>query len=735
MKNRLRDEEGASLLLVIIFVMVFGVVIGSVLDFASAGFETSRAVADVRGGQLAVDGAMDGAINAIRGSLDAGLDAGDACTDEDFFYDGDPTLKEPDVTVTCVGLAGPMVGERATMPDYAVLTLSPNPCHGFLHTGHTPSSEHEVTIKGGLFSNGRIAVGEEDQHQACGPDNPDAGNPFMTVLGGAHAVQGCTPWDEATGRATRVGVGTGGIIDCDAAAELDPLYAPAVGDVSAMVADPTKTNPRATCTSSSTVVVFSPGLYTEHPLSIAARGDGPGNAACDAINNDVWWFRPGVYYFDLVDDPATNNRDESLWDFAEGGNTKSVVGGALAGGLTQDSLSSAFRFGVNPLCLTGPGVQGVQFIFGGATHVRTQSSSSGASRGDVELCGATMANVPGATAVTEKQQIVVYGIRADQDVVNENRPLSTTATATTVTPGAAWLSSDATPPSAAATTVGGAFIRAPLVGDAVEIASASFQFPSNVIPAGSRVTEVRVRARHAETGDFADEIKPTISITHGGVTHTPSTELPVRSTFEMETNFSSSTDPASYPEISAILKKPFRYEDVNDLRITYTADGTELRTARGNECTGTGNDTVCPAQTAEAQLDALVVEVKYVPPGFNALNCPGGCKFLTTTNNPGMIFRGTVYTPTASYDVSLQNGSEQLFQRGLIAWDVIAHLSPSSNQTASPFQLPGFQQRRLVLFEASVGSDVRLRAKVEYSDDDATPGREVEVLDWVVVRS
>ncbi|HUF33052.1 MAG TPA: hypothetical protein VMN58_07580, partial [Acidimicrobiales bacterium] len=63
--------------------------------------------------------------------------------------------------------------------------------------------------------------------------------------------------------------------------------------------------------------------------------------------------------------------------------------------------------------------------------------------------------------------------------------------------------------------------------------------------------------------------------------------------------------------------------------------------------------------------------------------------------------------------------------------------SASMKQGDSPFQLPGTDDLRGVTFEAFVGSQVRLRARVSYTDTDGgviLPGYRVRVRDWVVVR-
>ena len=738
MRKTLKNEDGASLVLVIAFVMIFALILGAIIEFAGTGFDTSRAIASERAEQMALDAAMDGAINAIRGSDSAGAGVGQPCAPT-FEYDGDEAVfdygsgveHDPDVTVTCVTEQSSQSSLAATMPEYAVLTLSQDECEGFLLDGTTPHPENRLTIRGGIFSNGRIAVGNDDQNPACsGNQNGDpisvVGDVWAQGYGAGDDEGGCTPWDEAEEEPTQIGFT--GEMDCRlSTTEADPgignsAYDPAVPDLTGMTIDPVVTCP-------GDVIVFPPGVYTEHPIEHVRR------AGCDQNANSIWWFQPGVHYFDLPE-------ASSLWDFSVLGGIN-VVGGTLAPGLSQSSPPSAFDFddsdgdGIRT-CITedsnGDPVDAVQFIFGGYSRIETQSSQGG-TKGDMELCGGLVEDVPGYSSAAT-QQIALYGLRADQDDRAETN--DEFEPASVVDPGSDWSDADA----AKLLDEGGAtpFAEATLTGNSNE--EASLEFSDFGIPEGSLISEVRVKARHAEPVN-ADEVVPELFITVGGGSPQEVGDLSTTATFESVAAFRDSVDDDEYPEISGSLSQVFMYDDVNDLTVTYKVSGKHPQFDQS--CVGNGRNQVCTPDTAEVELEALVVDVTYTPPGFNAQECPASepdCKFLTTTVNPRVIFRGTVYTPLASYRVSMQNGTDQLFNRGIIAWDLIVTLNASSNQTVSPFQLPGFEARRRVLFEAAVGTQTcaqnpdncRLRVRVEYSDDQSTTGRDVEILDWSVIQ-
>ena len=69
---RRHSEEGASLLLAVVFVTVVGLVMGALLPYARSGIGEAGTARDVRSVQHAADGAVDGAISSIRGSLVSG---------------------------------------------------------------------------------------------------------------------------------------------------------------------------------------------------------------------------------------------------------------------------------------------------------------------------------------------------------------------------------------------------------------------------------------------------------------------------------------------------------------------------------------------------------------------------------------------------------------------------------------------------------------------------------------
>lgn len=350
--RRLEEEDGASLMLVILFVTVFAVVIGAILDFASTGFRTTTAIASVRDEQHGADGAMDGAINAIRGSS-KGLGNNDCVSPaDDFIYD-DPVVGT--ITVKCDGIGGSTGTTTSNIPEYAILTLGTDASEGFIKSGN-----NELVVDGGIYSNSKVNVTKDR----------------ITVFGDAYARLGCPP--ESGGQPTKLFAT--GERDCHVAAvHPDPNYAPAVTDTSGMAVDPL-----ATCASNNSVVKFSPGLYTRLPSFHV-----PTNC-----KGSTWWFSPGsgslgVYYFDFPD-------AESLWDTHV--DQVQIVGGTLKSPWSDTTLGSAIT--MPGAC--DPGTEltpnpGVQFIFGGQSRLSQQVHDEG-----IELC--TWGPATG-------QRIVFFGLR------------------------------------------------------------------------------------------------------------------------------------------------------------------------------------------------------------------------------------------------------------------------------------------------------------------------------------
>jgi hypothetical protein len=153
--HRRRPDEGASLVLAMIFVMFVGLVVTTMLSFGSTALVSTTATAARGQADYDVDGALQAAINSIRQSrYDNAL--GESC------LNSTTTLPYPGgrVAVTCApradsGAAGGPAGRgRSTMPDWALLALGTDPEEGIHQRGN-----NTFWVRGGkVQSNAGITV-------------------------------------------------------------------------------------------------------------------------------------------------------------------------------------------------------------------------------------------------------------------------------------------------------------------------------------------------------------------------------------------------------------------------------------------------------------------------------------------------------------------------------------------------------------------------------------------------
>jgi hypothetical protein len=453
-RRRSTDDSGASLMLVIIFVMVFSLVGAVILDFATTGFKTTESIVDIRDEQHAVDAAVEGAISAIRGSNTAGY-AGETCPTYTYVTPAGTT--DPEVVVTCTAQGGTIGAPTDDQPKYAVLTLGDDADEGFHQSGN-----ETLLVEGGIFSNSKITVGTSAKD-------------FMSVFGNALAVGPCTPAD-GSGNPTRISAN--GELQCSledipthslTGGEPDPNYPAAVSALTGMAVDPA-----ATCTSANSVVKFVPGVYTEHPENHIPAG----------CNGDVWWFSQatspaglGVYYFDFPE-------ADSLWDLQD--LRVNVVGGTPNGWSASSSAATVTAAFPNACLDTAPGVQ---FIFGGNTRLFSQEVSNS---GRIHLCS--------SASTTTNQRIALYGLKSGatpststSELKNKTTPSGDFSTSTQ-----AWQE-------------GGGAATTTLTGGVKESASEAYNDFED-IDLGSVVSKVYLDVYHSEA---SNKIDPSIDVTFG----------------------------------------------------------------------------------------------------------------------------------------------------------------------------------------------------------------------------
>ncbi|MFC4332558.1 hypothetical protein ACFPC0_33295 [Streptomyces andamanensis] len=341
------DEQGATLILALAFVVVFSLVTVSVLAFAGTGLKAAGGYVDQGRRDYSADGATQLAIKSFS--------QGGPCAD----YTA-PPVNGRRMTVHCDPLNASPATTRATQPQDALRSL-----------GSTAQDGIDVTtrglrVQGSVFSHADITTGTgasmvvSGDVSAVGDCSGAVSQPRLapTQAPYAHACANDTPpvpADEATGG--------------------DPDYTPPATAVPVRRTVPAC--PGSASGAGSWLVRLQPGYYDDaRALTRLTGGDCPGI---------VVWLQPGVYYFDFTFTGGT-----AVWTVDDP--TVSVVGGTRTGWDPGAAVRPAVPDpgGCDP---TRP--EGVQVMMGGGSRFQVD-------RGHVELC---------APVTRDEQQVAVYGVQ------------------------------------------------------------------------------------------------------------------------------------------------------------------------------------------------------------------------------------------------------------------------------------------------------------------------------------
>lgn len=322
-----RDERGATLILALAFVVVFGLVTVAVLSFAGTGLKAASVYVGQGKRSYSADGATQLAIENFS--------QGNPCAD----YTA-PPINGRRMTVHCDPLNSSPAAARATQPQDALRSLGRTTKDGIGVS--TPG----LRVQGGVFSRSDITTGA---------------GASMVVSGDVSAVGDCSgavsqtrlpttqaPYAHACANDTPPA-------PADEAVGADPDYTPPATAVPVLRTVPACPAP------GSWLVRLRPGYYDDaRALSRLTGGDCP---------NAVVWLQPGTYYFDF-----TFTGNAAVWTVDDP--TVSVVGGTPAG---WDPGAPARPAVPDPggCDRTRPG--GVAVMMGGGSRFQVD-------RGHAELC-------------------------------------------------------------------------------------------------------------------------------------------------------------------------------------------------------------------------------------------------------------------------------------------------------------------------------------------------------------
>jgi hypothetical protein len=358
-------EAGSTLALALVFLMFFGVYVGTVLQFAATGQRTAVSVEAEAVSTYAGGGAIDGAINEIRTDLTAGVDPGGSGPPAStlcFNLPADALGNASDITVRCQPRTGSGSNTAlASAPEHAVLALTDDPAEGV----YVPPLSN-VRVRGSIASDESLEVG------------------FFSGLtsSGTISAASCTisAWSVVTPAP-----------DCSAAGVPDPAWSGAPTTYPSVV--PTLPG----C--STPLVTLSPGTY----LSRQAL-----QAVLDCANTVVW-FQPGTYYFDFRDG---GTHEIAVTNAVVVGGTPSgwTPGVTAAGSVPVPTAASPNR----SACDTS--APGVDFVFGADSRLSVTTTNA-----KVELCAAETG--------TAQQHVVLRGLANQLGPYAVAQPTAGTATA------------------------------------------------------------------------------------------------------------------------------------------------------------------------------------------------------------------------------------------------------------------------------------------------------------------
>ncbi len=325
-RMRSSDDEGSALAIALVFLMIFGVYVGIVLDFSTTGQRSTVTVQDESVATYSADGALEGAINEVARTSNLGVDPGTAsppAASPCFTLPAGELGNPAPVTVQCQPRtgSGATVGGSADLPDQAVLALSTDPAEGV-----TLTNTADVTTEGSVLVNRRLTVPNRASVTSSG--SIEAGTCAVTGSATPACTTGPVPGDPSWPAGT--------------------TYPAVVTSVPAC---------------STPVVRLDPGTY----LSRAAL------QRVLNCRNTVVWFSPGVYYFDFRD--ATRQLVAGNGDVVVGGTPSGWSPGTTAPGSVPTPSAA------NPdVSACDVSRQGVEFVFAGDSRLVTSSRSS------VQLC-------------------------------------------------------------------------------------------------------------------------------------------------------------------------------------------------------------------------------------------------------------------------------------------------------------------------------------------------------------
>jgi hypothetical protein len=595
-RTALADDSGSVLVFALVIVTVMALVITAVLSYADTNVRATVALRGSDNAAATAEGAAQVALTTL--DTNAFINQESSATPDCFGTTDVLPLPDlmPNVTgeadnsaaVECAvdettgadGITVPITSSNK--PGNAILTLSTNGAENGLEVKALNASL-PFNVHGGIVSNSNIAVTD--------------GTLQSTV--DVRAKTGCTGTIISTPPPACTVASVPG----------DPGYPAETTTV------PTQRTVPTTCPGG--VATFEPGTYTD---AQALSNFMDTSSSC---KNSVWWFKPGVYYFDFQNTAGTHQ-----WQ---------VKTGQLIAGTPVNSAGTPIAAPSKPISVPGScdnpihseTAVGVQWMFGGDSQFQVVGSA------DAEICG---------TYHPDRPMLAVYGVTTSGTTTAAGTTGMTagTVTATNFTP-----TTGSTPAVAVAAAGDSKTLTWTGATTSATLTASAFT-PAFSIPAGSTLTSAKVTITYVTGATGTTAVKNRDLV----VTPTPGTAVAKA----MSTAAPTAAAPTLEADLTADLANAVRNNGLTGLQVGYTVQKT-------------------PSSTAREVIDSITLDLTWTGAVLRAQSgCitqvfPAGCAVIsTTTSYSGEFYiQGTTYTPLAPIDLNLSNITAQVLRFGVIS--------------------------------------------------------------------
>jgi hypothetical protein len=598
-RTALADDSGSVLIFALVIITVMALVITAVLSYADTNVRATVALRVQDNAAATAEGAAQVALNTLDGN--AFINQGSSATPECFGTTG--VLSLPNLMPNATGEAANSAAvecavDEATGADGITVPItSSNKPGNAIFTTSTNGAENGLEVKalntalpfnvhGGIVSKSNIAVTD--------------GTLKSTV--DVRAQTGCTGTIVSTPPPVCTGA-TGSRPVPDYAAETTTV--------------PTFRTVPTTCPGG--VATFEPGTYTD---AQALSNFMDNSSSC---KNSVWWFKPGVYYFDFQN--------------TAGGHQWQVRTGQLIAGTPVNGAGATIAAPSKPISVPGScdnpihseTAVGVQWIFGGDSQFQVVGSA------DAEVCG---------TYHPDRPMLAVYGVRTSVATTTSG---TTGKTAGTVTATNFTATTGSTPAAAVAAAGDSKTLTWTGATTSASLTATAFA-PAFSIPVGATLTSAKVKITYVTGATGTTAVKNRDLV----ITPTPGTAIPKA----MSNAAPTAAAPTLEADLTADLSNTVRTNGLTGLQIGYTVQKNTSATAR-------------------EIIDSITLDLTWTGPVMRAQSgCitaafpgPGSCAVIsTTTSYSGEFYiQGTTYTPNAAIDLNLSNITAQVLRFGVIS--------------------------------------------------------------------